>query len=114
MNGIELINAERKEQIEKHGFSLTKDQYYQNRELWQAACYCLQLAGLFLFAGQVISKWPETWDKASENKIIAKDDIGRLKVAGAFLKAETERLGRPDYYDYEIQQIASRIDNLQK
>ncbi len=107
--GIDLIKQERYEQIYKHGFSLERDaEYYKNKELVQAAAYCLMLAGF-------IKKnvfWPEGWDMSYEHKILAKDAIGQMVVAGALYMAENERRNDTMWDDY-IMKIADKIDILQ-
>lgn len=110
-SGIELIKTERKEQIEKHGFSLEKDrEFYQKKELVQAAYYCLMLAEFGNHAGKN-RFWPEGWDRYFEHKIINKNVIGKLTVAGAFLMAENEREG-DTWYDTDIERIAKEIDRI--
>lgn len=79
--GIELIAQERKEQIEKHGWSAEHDSFNDNGELLQAARFCIG-----------VDEWPENWDLRFADKISDKDDIGKLKVAGAFIAAEIDRL----------------------
>lgn len=86
MNGIELIAQERKEQIEKHGFSIELDHDYYNRgELLQAADFALHPLS-------EQSSWPEEWDQHFAERIRNKDRIGQLKVAGALIAAEIDRL----------------------
>lgn len=109
--GIELIAEERSEQIEKHGFSLELDaRYYKNKELVQAAEFCLLQAGFSGYEDKNVF-WPSGWDKHFMNKILNKSRIGQLTVAGAFLKAENERRG-DDLHDYLINDIAGEIDRL--
>lgn len=91
--GVELIAQERKEQIEKHGFSILDDaEYYKNQELLQAALFCI---GRVTLPGSGLTTeipWPDDWGKKFERKILAKDAIGQLKVAGALIAAEIDRL----------------------
>lgn len=82
MTGAELIAQERKEQIEKHGFSVANDQYYAQGQLIDAAMFCID---------PVMNGWPDGWDDHFEDKIRSKDRIGRLQVAGAFIAAEIDR-----------------------
>ena len=110
-SGIELIAAERQEQITKHGFSLDRDKYYSKKELVQAAKYCLMLAN-FNWYGNGGVFWPESWDKHFEHKIINKTVIGKLTVAGALLMAENERRG-DKFHESIINKIAAEIDRLQ-
>ena len=81
--GIELIAQERLEQIEKHGWDIANDSCYENEELLQAAVYCIC---------QELEEWPEGWIYYFKEKILNKDRIGQLKVAGAFIAAEIDRL----------------------
>jgi hypothetical protein len=77
--GIELISEERQEQINKHGF--INDAQYTNDELTDAA---MQYIG-----GDLISCWPETWNK---DWYKPGDRIEELKRAGALIAAEIDRL----------------------
>ncbi len=105
INGMYLINEEREEQIYKHGFSLERDaQYYKNFELAKAAYYCL---------GDPDHHWPKGWAAKFKDKIDGKDQIGKLKVAGALFMAENERRGTTEY-QYLIDQLARQIDDLLK
>lgn len=90
--GIELIAQERQEQIEKHGWDAEHDAYNDNKELIQACLFCLDHytgpgSGLMTY-----KDWPMGWLSMFKDKILKKDDIGKLKVAGAFIAAEIDRL----------------------
>lgn len=106
--GIELIAAERQEQISKHGFSLERDkEFYQSGQLIDAALFCMDVAA----NGENAKSSPPTgWVPFFEEKIRSKSKIGALKVAGAFYMAETERKGDHAEYATEIAVIASLID----
>jgi hypothetical protein len=87
MTGIELIAIERKEQIEKHGWDLTRDEDYKSGELVQAAIFCLNPTNSVL--------WP--WHDNGigthfYHKILGKTDQQRIVIAGAFCAAELDRL----------------------
>jgi hypothetical protein len=85
--GIELIAEERQEQISKHGYSPENDKQYINDELIDAA---MQYLG-----GDLISCWPESWDKKSykpNNPESTHDRIDELKIAGALIAAEIDRI----------------------
>lgn len=82
-SGIELIAQERHEQIEKHGFDVTKDAFYSNNELIKAALFCIS---------PDVFEWPYEWDEEFRSKILAKDIVGRMKVAGAFIAANIDRI----------------------
>ena len=84
--GIELIAIERQEQIEKHGWDLTRDQDYKNGELSDAAVFCLTLDDKI---------WP--WNDEGigtyfKRKIEAKSYQERVIISGAFCAAELDRL----------------------
>lgn len=89
--GIELIAIEREEQINKHGFDLSKDEFYKNGEIGDVVL-CLVLDKYDLY--------PESWGKWFIDKIESKRkrmskkdfDIERLKIAGALIAAEIDRL----------------------
>ncbi len=89
--GVELIAQERKEQIEKHGFHVSDDEGYDQGELVKAAMYSL--------TGERNS-YPETWEFWFHDKMVAKKErmsehdfaIERLKIAGALIASEIDRL----------------------
>lgn len=107
-SGIELITQERLEQITKHGWTLEHDKDINgSKELVQAANYCLMLAGFK--EGNYF--WPSNWQRDFEHKILNKDKVGKLVVAGAFLMAENDR--RQDkFHEETILEIAAKIDRL--
>lgn len=111
--GIELIKEERREQIEKHGFSLEKDaKYYQNGELGEAAMFCKNLVQLKIGTlDREFHKWPDGWSKHFEEKIRNKNIIGQLTVCGAFCLAEYER-GGDDSWKTRAGYIGVAIDDL--
>lgn len=87
-SGIELIAQERKEQIEKHKISLTHDRQFINEELVRAAIYTLEPSD-------------DNHHKIGTNgvgwglfvtKIKRKDRISQLKIAGALIAAEIDRI----------------------
>ena len=81
--GVELIAEERNEQIEKHGFNDIHDSEHLDCELMQAAVYLLTQDEYY---------YPPEWDKKWLEKFKKKDYVGRLKVAGALIAAELDRL----------------------
>lgn len=85
--GIELITKERDEQINKHKWNETDDDY-KSGELVEAALFCLDSQFEFL------DRWPEGWQDHFKQRIKQKSRIDQLKVAGAFLAAEIDRLQR--------------------
>lgn len=96
--GIELINEERKEQIEKHGWSLDHDASYADGQLKQAALFCYQQARIKLGRTPTETiQWPDGWIKHFEDKIRNKSAIEQLVVCGAFWLAEYDRTNDEQY-----------------
>jgi len=81
--GIELIAQERDEQINKHGFDVTKDEGYSENELIKAA--------LFAISPEYF-EWPFYWQEKFRDKIMRKLIRERLIIAGALIAAEIDRL----------------------
>lgn len=78
-----LVGKERKEQIEKHNFTIEGDMLENsNGELTKAAKYILNNNDM---------TWPKSWTNKWKAKIDAKDDISKLIVAAALLLAEVDR-----------------------
>jgi hypothetical protein len=90
--GIELITAERKEQLEKHGRSISQDAIYNStieRPLTKAAaCLSIDLG----FESTVKFMRPENWDKEIWRKMTNKTYKERLIIAGALIAAEIDRI----------------------
>lgn len=95
MTGIELIAQERKEQLEKHEFSIERDiAWHKNGQLVDAA---MQYLGTDL-----IDCYPEDWDRRwykSENPDWNGNRIDELKIAGALIAAEIDRIINDDKSD---------------
>lgn len=91
--GIELIAQERKEQIEKHGWTSAHDLGHNMADLKDAALFCLTLN---------TNHYPVDWDNWFKEKVADKEmrlsreefEIEMLKIAGAFCAAEIDRLLR--------------------
>jgi len=98
ITGIELIAKERREQIEKHGYDIIHDDQHNHSELYKA--------GLAVYT-KSIHPWPSYWYLGTYDHIMKKNDIDQLAIAGAFLRAEQDRLER------YINKIAAEIDRLQ-
>lgn len=90
--GIELIAKERSEQIEKHGFKAEDEtQHYQSNELIDAAMYCLM---------EDDDLYPRSWGFWFHDNMRKKEErmseqeftIERLKIAGALIAAEIDRI----------------------
>ena len=82
-SGVELIAKERIEQIVKHGWSLYDDTSYSDEQLLKAALFCID---------QKRFEWPFGWISKFRDKIIRKNRIQQLTVAGALIAAEIDRL----------------------
>jgi hypothetical protein len=80
--GVQLIGAERMEQIEKHGFNIANDADYNNEELLHAARYCLS---------PTVFDWPRFWNKSFKEKVDNKSYLQKLVVAGALIAAQIDR-----------------------
>ena len=86
MNGVELIAAERKRQIEQEGFSAEKDDRYTKKQLQSAAiCYLVPVLKELVWP----QDWSLLWWKPTPN-----DRIRELIKAGALIAAEIDRLQR--------------------
>lgn len=82
--GIDLINEERKEQIDKHGFTSAHDKKSNsNGQLAEAAVFAITKDPYH---------FPENWDESWYNKLSNKKGIEALKIAGALIAAEIDRL----------------------
>ena len=91
-SGAQLIAEERKEQIKKHGFDVTNDEDYSNMELIQAALFCIDAGTPVGHGLKTYKEWPQYWGTRFENKILNKDRVNQLRVAGAFIAAEIDRI----------------------
>lgn len=95
MNGVELIAAERKRQVEAEGWTPEHDDQHENNELVYAAyAYTLpdgERPGITINGKFTPSCWPweQAWWKPSpENR------VRELAKAGALIAAEIDRLQR--------------------
>ncbi len=90
MTGIELIAKERKEQIEKHGYTKDGDQKnnWAGQLSWAASC----------LAFENIEDWdarhsaPVDWNLEAWQKMHDKSHKERLIIAGALIAAELDRI----------------------
>jgi len=81
--GIELITAERDEQLNKHFFTVDNDvTFNDNGELEQAI--------EFIITGDR-NKFPKTWDLDWMRKFENKSSIQKLTIIGALAAAEIDR-----------------------
>jgi len=91
--GIEEITEERTEQIEKHKWDVKNDEFYNNNELLKAALFAID---------QNNFEWPFYWNEHFRTKIVSKSRIDQLKVAGAFIAAEIDRIKNGNKLEDEI------------
>ena len=83
MTGAEMIAQERWEQEHKHGFKIC-DKHYLNGELIKGALFAIN---------PDVFEWPYYWLEEFRFKILNKpNEIERLKIAGAFIAAEIDRI----------------------
>ena len=81
--GCQAFCLERWEQIHEHGFDTAVDEWHTHNELIKAALFAINPDQF---------EWPFLWDDIFREKILSKDHINRLRVSGAFLAAEYDRL----------------------
>jgi hypothetical protein len=82
--GIELIAAEREEQLHKHARTIEGDREENaTGQLVQAVEYILS---------GVPSKYPKDWSEAFKQRIDTKTRIQQLTIAGALIAAEIDRI----------------------
>lgn len=84
-NGLELVARERKEHFKKH--KRTVDQDIANNPNGE-----LLMAAKGLMDDDNRGYFPHSWDPEQIQKMMAKDKIGRLIVAGSLVIAEIDRL----------------------
>lgn len=82
--GIELIGQERKEQIEKHGYTTDIDKDVNK--------YCELLGAAEYIINKDRNKFPLRWHLSLMEKFDKKSRIEQLTVAGALIAAEIDRL----------------------
>jgi hypothetical protein len=83
MHAKALIQHERMEQIQKHGYTPERDDRHTMGQLVKAATFCLTLNG-----------WPLGWSMEHMNHIAMKPYKERIIIAAAFMQAELERILR--------------------
>ncbi len=82
LSAVDLIAAERQEQVEKHGFDAAHDdgQHHDRGQLIDAAVYLLTGVG-----------YPSSWSDEHKQKFDRKSGLERLVVAAALVAAEYDR-----------------------
>lgn len=102
--GVELIAAERQEQIEKHGRTISQDVVYNSgieKPLTKAA------SALTIEHGTLAMDFmcPANWDKEIWDKMMRKSYKERLIIAGALIAAEIDRLQASQHEDLKASEI---------
>lgn len=90
MTGIQLIEKERTEQIQKHGRTIEKDVIENDSR--QLSLGALMLLSVDYEEGIDSESYPDGWDKDICAKMIGKSYEERVIIAGALLAAELDRL----------------------
>ena len=91
LTGVELIAEERREQIEKHGWDKNHDATHQFGELRKVAAV-LCVLGTDISVVDPYENWQTGDDPWGLETKLQFDDIHRLKVAGALIAAEIDRI----------------------
>ena len=92
-SGIELIEIERKEQIEKHGRSIENDaKFNSSNELPNTAALLINGGEWASFEESDMEMMPDGWDENIWRKMLLKTYPERLIIAGALIAAELDRL----------------------
>ena len=92
MQGIELIAQERKEQIEKHGYSVKTDKEWNAYGQLVLAAEALMLKDVRDMSAETAR--PNGWDSKSWQKMYSKPRKERLIIAGALIAAELDRISK--------------------
>lgn len=93
MNGVELIAKERKEQIEKHGYTIQEDKKYNGGYEFPLTKVASALSiddNRNRLAKETMK--PINWSQESWDKMMNKSYKERLIIAGALIAAEIDRL----------------------
>lgn len=91
--GVELIADERKEQIEKHGYSIRDDKEYNTSFEFPLTKVASALS--IDDNGNRLAKEamkPSNWNQESWDKMMSKTYKERLIIAGALIAAEIDRI----------------------
>lgn len=88
--GIDKIGKERKEQIEKHGYTPEKDSQYKGRQLAEVAATLIHPT--IGTPRKRLSLMPSDWNDEILLKMCKKEYEERLIIAGALIAAEIDRI----------------------
>jgi hypothetical protein len=102
MNGIEAIEAERREQIEAHSYAPFHDNIHTHGEMLKAAgCYLLlaehQVNQRLAFAAKMMLETPKNWPWDPMDWHPSGISKNNLKKAGALIAAEWDRVDRAGF-----------------
>lgn len=86
---IELIAIERKEQFEKHGRTVEKDLFYNDKDQMIDAAGKLTIRNPLL-NGRMLLSAPIGWDEATWQKMLLKPFKERCVIAAALLAAQID------------------------
>lgn len=103
MKGMQMIRAERHEQIQKHKWDDSKN-------TWR------ELSGAAKFAKDPVkyeSSWPVNWHFHFKDKIANKPEVERLAVSGALYLAVCDKRGDKLFYK-EVKLMAQKMNRLLK
>lgn len=101
--GMQLILKERQEHTDKHNWNENDHgEYWKNGELVKAALFAID---------QEKNSWPDNWLPYFRKKIISKNRVEQLKVAGSLYLADMERTGKRNF-EKELFSIAQEIEGL--
>lgn len=90
-SGIELIAAERAEQIEKHGRTVEMDVVSNNAHQLIIAAANLCYLGSPLTQDSIDARTPYGWSKDEWRRMMQKPFLERVTIAAALLAAEIDR-----------------------
>lgn len=99
-SGIELINDERNEQLDKHSYSKDHDIKVNNHyQLSQAASILIGEVDMDDYEATPEEMCPPDWNEEIFKKMCGKTYEERLIIAGALIAAELDRLQsmKPDF-----------------
>lgn len=88
--GIELITEERQKQIDKHGFT---GEHHANHPKWYDKNQLIYAARFLALPDLTYTDWvPTNWDRKWFKDLCLRSHEERLKIAGALIAAEIDRL----------------------
>lgn len=95
-DGVALIAAERKRQVDEEGWGEQHDDDHTDESMaWAAACYAApgDIYRSFSLSGEWRFRDPWPWERKWDKRL-KHDRIRQLTIAGALIAAEIDRLSR--------------------